>query len=431
MKIEIEKIVSGGYGIGKSENGRIFFVKKTVPGDIVDVEILKNKGRYAFAKTKQIIKSSIDRIEPPCKYFYHCGGCDHQNISYSNQLQIKSKNLIDSLEHKKISASPENILSASKKEFYYRNSIRFMFVLEDNQIAFARHGYPEDILQPVDFCMLQSETSNEILNKIKNYINKNIKNKISFWQLKIREGKQTAQIMVEIITTSDDLPNEKGIVEELKKIPSIKSIYHTIAPAKSLLKLRRRLIFGSPIIFEKIGLYKFQISPESFFQTNSEGVKTLYDTIKNFANVSTGDEILDLYSGTGSIGIYLSTIAKKVVGIESVQEAVRDARDNVKINRILNCDFKCSDSNQVSSDQLRNKIVILDPPRSGLSKKIITTISNSNFKKLIYVSCNPATFIRDLKIFSENGVQAKKIQPIDMFPQTHHLELVSELIKSK
>ena len=428
MKVEIEKMGFGGSGIGRLDDGRVVFVKKTVPGDIVDIKILLQKKDFAFGAVNEIIKASPDRIEPDCQYFYRCGGCEHQNIPYEKQLEIKQALVEEALQRNQIKAKVEKIIAGSDKHFYYRNSIRFMFELDNkNQIHISRHAPDDKSLGVISKCLLQSETSNKIASSIISYINSNISHKSSFWQLKIREGKRTGETMVEIITSDHDLPGEKGIVEALKNIKGVKSIYHTVAPAKSLLKLKRRLIFGSPVIYEKIGSYTFQISPESFFQTNSEGVETLYNKIKEFANIKIGDEVIDLYCGTGSIGIYLSTLAKKVTGIEIVPEAVRDANDNAKINKIKNIEFICADADDLAIEQHDNQIIIFDPPRAGLSKKLIEQLSNTKFKRLIYVSCNPATFARDLKYFEIVGIKAKRIQPIDMFPQTHHTEVIAEL----
>ena len=429
MQIEIEKMGSDGVGIGHLEDGRIIFVKKVVQGDIADVDITDQKKGFAFGVAKEIVKKSENRIEPDCPYFYSCGGCEHQNIPYNKQLEIKKTLVEELLKRNGVDAKAEEIVPGSDKQFFYRNSIRFMFEIDgENQLHIARHGYPDqNKLTRIDKCLLQSEKSNEIAKNIVDFVNANVSEKKTFWQLKVREGKKTGQFMIEIITSSHDLPGEKVIVENLKNIEGIKSIYHTVTPGKSLLNLKRRLIFGSPVIFEKIGPYTFQISPESFFQTNSEGVKTLYDTIKKFADVKIGDEVVDLFCGTGSIGIYLSTLAKKIIGIEVVPQAIRDANDNAKINHIKNIEFVCKDVNNLAIQQYSNFIFIVDPPRAGLSKNLISELAKTKWKRLIYVSCNPATFARDLKYFKEYNISATKIQPIDMFPQTHHIELVVEL----
>lgn len=438
MKVKIEKLAFGGTGIGELKNGKKVFVKKTVPGDIVDVEITSEKKSFAQGVIKKLISPSDNRIVPNCPYFDHCGGCDHQNISYENQLKYKDEIFQEILSRAKIKVKPEKIIPTTNNEFFYRNSIRFFLIPDDNnQIALHRHKSKTNCNDRFNLsylsikkCLLQSERSNQIAKTLVDFINKNIEKKHSFWQLKIREGKRTNEIMIEIITSSDDLPGEKGIIEVLKKIDGVKSIYHTIAPAKSLLNLRRRLIFGSPVIHEKIGSFTFQISPKSFFQTNSFGVKTLYDTIKEFADIKFGDEIIDFYCGTGTIGIYLATLAKKVIGVDCVPEAIRDANDNARINHVKNCQFICSDIIKFKILNLKfhdNSIIVIDPPRAGLPKKLISKLPTSSFKRLIYVSCNPATFARDLKLFKKQGIYAEKIQPIDMFPYTHHIEAVALL----
>ena len=443
MKLKIEKLIFEGFGLGHSIDGRTVFVRKSVPGDELEVKVIKEKKSFAEAEIQKVIKPSSIRVIPECPYFDKCGGCEHMNISYENQLRLKGEIFNETLSRAGLKIIAEPIIAGSNSLLFYRNSIRFFFMEKDGQIAFVRHNYLyENGLVEVDKCLLQSETCNEVLKSLKQYINDNIENKRSFWQLKIREGKFTGEFMVEIITHFDNLPGEKGIVDCLKIIKGISSIYHVVAPNRSLKNMHRRLLFGSPIIYEKIGKYKFQISPESFFQTNSLGVKTLYDTIKQFADLKIGDTVLDLYCGTGTIGIYLSTLAKKVIGIEIVPEAIRDAKDNAKINHVSNCEFICMDVNKYC-DSLKTtnlpagrqdqklSTIILDPPRAGLSQKTIFDICNLDFEIIIYTSCNPATFARDTKIFEENGIILKKVQPIDMFPQTHHIECVGLLSKQR
>lgn len=436
MKLKIEKLIFEGFGLGHSDDGRTIFVRKSVPADELEVKIIKEKKSFAEASICEVLKPSPIRVASICPYFDQCGGCEHMNISYSNQLQLKGEIFEETLKRAGLEIKPEPIIAGSTSPIYYRNSIRFFFIERDGQINFARHNYLfENGYVMVEKCYLQSEICNEILSRLKKYINENIDEKKSFWQLKIREGKQTNEFMIEIITHDENLPGEKGIVAELKEVSGIKSIYHVVAPGRSLKNMRRRLLFGSPIIYEKIGKFKFQISPESFFQTNSLGVHTLYEKIKEYADIKFGDTVLDLYCGTGTIGIYLSTLAKKVIGVEIVPEAIRDAKDNAKINHIGNCEFICADAGKycdsLKTSDYKPSTIILDPPRAGLTKELISKILNFKFVnfKLIYVSCNPATFARDVKLFEEKGLVLKKVQPIDMFPQTHHIECVGLLQK--
>lgn len=432
MKIKIEKLIYGGFGMG-CINGKPIFVKKSVPGDVNDITIIKSKKSYAEAIIDNIISPSEQRIVARCKYFKSCGGCDYQCLCYSDQLKYKQEIFQEVLDRAHISITAEPIIAGSDQPFFYRNSIRFFFIHNpDNSISFGRK-YDDNSsgLVKIDSCLLQSEESNKILKNLKQYINNNIDDKRFLWQIKIRQGKATNEFMIEIITSSEYLPNKEGIVNCLKKIKGIKSIYHTIAPSKSLINLRRILLFGSAIIFEKIGSFRFQISPESFFQTNSLGIKKLYDTVKKYADVKIGDQILDLFCGTGSIGIYLSALAKEICGVESVESAVRDARDNAKLNKVHNIQFYCSDVLKFLS-KTKNKsydVIILDPPRAGLNHRIIDKISKLSFKKIIYVSCNPSTFARDINLFKDVGLNLVKVVPVDMFPQTHHIECIGLIIK--
>ncbi len=428
MKLKIEKIIFEGYGLGRTKDKPVF-VSKSVPGDELEIEVLKENKSFMVGKIKSIISSSPKRIEPKCKHFNDCGGCDHQNIDYPDQLKFKDEIFKEVLSRAKIDVTPDPIIQGSSHPFFYRNSIRFFIKKFDDNIEFYRHHFLTNDLMPIKECFLQSETSNDILKNLKTLLNKN--DEIgSLYQIKIREGKNMGEIMVELITNSEELILKDEIISILKTLEGIKSIYHTVSPAGSLKNARRHLIFGSPIIYEKVGKYTFQISPESFFQTNSLGIKTLYDTIKNFAKVEMGESVLDLYCGTGSIGIYLSTLAKKVLGVESVKSATRDAIDNARINKVNNCKFICDDVFRfLGSSVHKYDVVIIDPPRAGLKKEVIETISKINFKRLIYVSCNPATFARDIKLFESSKVMLRKVQPIDMFPQTHHIECVGELVK--
>lgn len=440
MKLEIEKLIYEGFGLGHQNDGKSVFVRKSVLGDELDVEIIKAKKSYSEAIIKSIIKPSEKRTEPRCPYFENCGGCDHQNISYQDQLYFKDQIIDELILRSHIEAGERlPIIPGSNEEYFYRNSIRFEFIFVGSELKIARHNYL-DSSKPVvtDFCLLQSEFSNTLCQAIlklynsHNYAGSDLHKFCSndLWQIKIREGKQTGEFMLEMITQTDKLPLEQELKTLVKTFPEVASFYHTIAPQKNIYRLKRRLLLGRPVIYEKIGNFTFQISPESFFQTNSLGVKNLYDQIKQFANIRVGDSVFDLFCGTGSIAIYLSTLAKSITGIELVPEAILDAKDNAKINKIHNVEFLCADAQKIKSDlmvNLKDQIVIVDPPRAGLTIDLIEKLSKAKTKRIVYVSCNPATFFRDIQIFNKYGLSLKKLQPVDMFPQTHHIELVGLL----
>lgn len=425
--MNIEKLIYGGFGLGRNKNGKPVFVYKSVPKDDVEVETIEQKKSFEKAIIKKLVSPSEDRIEPTCPHFFECGGCEHQNISYQKQLYWKNEIFAETLRRAKIELIPDEIVAGNNEPFFYRNVIRFFMETDkNNKIFFSMHHYLYDQGNvEIKKCFLQSETSNTTLATLKDIINEKVEQKSSFWQLRIREGKFTGEFMIEIMTDNNDLPGRDIILSELKKIPSIKSIYHTYSYDRDLNDLTRNLIYGSPVIFEKIGNFSFQISPESFFQTNSLGIKTLYDTIKSLAEIKVSDTVLDLYCGTGTIGIYLSTLAKNILGVDNVKEAIKDARDNAKINKVYNSEFISDDAEKfLSKNKSKFDVIIVDPPRTGLNKNIIESICKSLPKKVVYVSCNPSTFARDIKHFEEFGWQLKKVQPIDMFPQTHHIECV-------
>ncbi|MEI8143582.1 MAG: 23S rRNA (uracil(1939)-C(5))-methyltransferase RlmD [Candidatus Berkelbacteria bacterium] len=433
MKIKIEKLIYEGWGLGHQENGRPVFVKKAVPDDTLEVNIVKEKKSFDIGQIKSITDPSEKRIKPFCPHFDRCGSCEHQCLSYPDQLAAKADIFRELFERSKIRTEIFPIISGSDP-IYYRGNMRYGFVLDDeNQIHLAMHDYMTNQPFAITECYLQSKAAIAIALSIVDFINTRIEHKNSFWQLKIRDGKYTGDIMVEIITTGEVLPDKNGFISMLKKNPTVTSAYHTVSPARSLLAAHRHLLFGSPIIHEKIGKFIFQISPDSFFQTNSLGVKNLYDQIKKFANVEMGDTVIDLYCGTGTIGIYLSTLAKKVIGVESVQAAINDAKANAKINKVHNVEFILADATKwlekQPANEINNTILILDPPRAGLQRELIKKISTLGLKKIVYVSCNPATFARDITIFASYGLKLEKVQPIDMFPQNHHIECIGVISK--
>lgn len=429
--MKIEKLIFGGFGLTRDEKGKPIFVYKAVPEDDIEITIVSEKKSYSKAIIKKIIKPSKFRITPICPAFNDCGGCEHQNISYNQQLIFKNEIFKEALAREKIVTRSHELIKGSDSPFYYRNVTRFMFALNyKNEIVYQMHNYlynnPNIV---IDSCFLQSEMTDEIMQSIRNTINNFARDKNSFWQLRIREGKATNQIMVEIMTDNNVLPAKSELIDALKIFNQVKSIYHTYSYNRDINKLTRNLLYGSPVIYEKVGNFTFQISPESFFQTNSLGIDTLYDTIKRFADIKMNETVLDLYCGTGTIGIYLSLLAKNIIGVDEVSNAIMDAKDNAKINKIPNCEFIENDVEKYLKIN-KNKIdkIIVDPPRSGLAKNIIKYLVDLKPKKIIYVSCDPSTFARDIKLFENCGWKLIEVQPIDMFPQTHHIECVGVLM---
>ena len=436
MKIKIEKLVFEGYGLGHDSEGKAVFVKRSVPEDELEVEIIKDKNNFREGIIKEIIKASPYRIAPACPHFDRCGGCEHQNVAYQDQLKFKDEIFREVLARARIETEILPIIAGSDHELHYRNTQRFFVMKKCGKYSFAMHDYANlSELIPIKECRLQSETGNKILSAVTAALNEktiqlpNGKEQTysNISQLRLREGKGTGEFMFEFITKSEQFECKAELISLLKtSFPEVKSCYQTVTNNDNLFNARRKLLFGSPIIHEKIGRFTFQISPESFFQTNSAGAKTLYDKIKEFADIKIGDRVLDLFCGTGTIGLYLSTLAKSVAGIELVQNGINDAKANARINHITNVDFICTDAAKWLSENMDKNFdkIIVDPPRQGLNKEVINLLSASSFDGLVYASCNPATFVQDIKEFEKLGLKLKKVQPVDMFPQTHHIECI-------
>jgi len=429
MKIEIEKLIYGGAGIGHAD-GKAVFVKKSVPSDTLEVNIAKDKKNFAEGIIEKVIKPSFDRIEPKCLHFQNCGGCDYQNISLTNQLKFKQEIFVETLKRQGIETKILPIIATG--DFNYRNVMRFYLIENCNKLSLAMHDINNSLI-PISRCYLISEQANEIIQKFLIVINNSIEKDI-YRQIRIRQSHTFDKIMIELITEQPIAIKDSLVA--LAKQEGIASLYNSIGENDR--ELDRRLLFGSPIIFDKIGKYKFQISPESFFQTNTFGAEILYDQIKEIAGTKMGDRVLDLFCGTGSIGIYLSTIAKSVFGIEINQNAVNDAKANARINKIPNIKFICADLSapqQWNNEAIeQSNLIILDPPRSGLSPALIETLSSllvPRSSSLVYVSCDPATFARDIKEFAKYNFVLKKVQPVELFPQTFHIECVGLISRNE
>lgn len=399
MIVKIERLDHQGRGIAKVDNITTF-IPDALVNEIVDIEIVEKKKNYNIGKVKSYIEKSNDRIEPICKYFNLCGGCDLMHMSYENQLvfkQDKVKNIID--RYTKIDSSVVKEILHSK-ELFYRNKV--VFKVDKNIGFYDKKSYN---VVPIDKCLISSKKINEILKIIETCNLDNIN------QIMIRTNEVDS--LVVIYTT--EISNE--IIDKLKNKCSI-------------IKYDKKyeLIIGKGYITDKIGDYEFIISPDSFYQVNRSAVKILYDKVLEYLNPNVNDRILDLYSGTGTIGIYVSKYVRNVLSIEINKSASKDALKNKELNNISNIDFICDDvANEI--DKIKNiDSIIVDPPRSGLDNKTIEYLKKIKSKKIIYVSCDPMTLARDLDNLSE-VYNVVEITPVDMFPNTSHVECVAALYR--
>tara|TARA_Y200000002_G_scaffold91268_2_gene73507 strand:+ start:1248 stop:2660 length:1413 start_codon:yes stop_codon:yes gene_type:complete len=456
QKLKLSGVGSLGKGFAKTIDKKIIFTKYGIPGDIVDVNIRKKRSSYLEGDIIKIHKQSKLRVKPKCSHFKLCGGCNWQNMKYDYQLKYKNDQVLQNLMRiGKIQVDKILPIIKSDKQYYYRNKMEYSFsnsrwitkkeinsqkeIKNKNALGFHKSGMWSKIID-INKCYLQENISNKIRNYTKDL---SLKLEISFFDLKKQSGdlrnlmirtSKNKEIMVffQIFKISDKIKQlfDKIIIQ----FPEITCLQYVINKKKNdtIYDLRPVCYHGKKYITETIGKYHFRISAKSFFQTNSYQIEKLYNIVKRFANLSGSEIVYDLYCGTGSISIYLSSYAKKIIGIEVIVDAVVAAKENAKANNINNTTFLQGDVKEILKKRrlLSQKpdVIIVDPPRNGLDKLVVESIIKSNVTKIIYVSCNSATQARDLNILSEY-YNLTKSQAIDMFPQTYHVENVVLLEK--
>lgn len=454
--IRLEKYAAEGKSVATLEDGKTIFVTGAIPGDVVEVVVLKNKSSYAEGKALRIVAPSPDRIEPFCQHFGICGGCKWQMLTYEKQLDYKQLQVSEQL--KRIGQIPlppiQPILGCDKQRFY-RNKLEFTFselpfltaaemavetpVERKPVLGFHAPGMFDKVVD-IETCHLQEEPTNKIKNILRKWA---LEKQLPFYNARTKEGwlrnviiriSTLGEVMVNLIVHHDRPELKEALELLLKEVPEITSLHYTINPKlnDTIYDLPVETYFGKGYIEEKLGDFRFKISPKSFFQTNSYQAERLYDVIRDFAELTGTETVYDLYCGTGSIGIYLSKKAKKIIGIETVADAIEDAKINAAWNGLENCSFYTGDVSKVATDAFfkengKPDIIITDPPRPGMSEKLVRQLLAMRVPKIVYVSCNPATQARDLQLLDE-AYEVKKLQPVDMFPHTHHIENVALLI---
>jgi 23S rRNA (uracil1939-C5)-methyltransferase len=460
-KIEnLEIIDAGGEGkaVGKKE-GLTVFVPFAVPGDIVDVGVFKKKKGYAEARILNIKTKSPHRIEPKCAHFGLCGGCKWQILDYETQLKYKQKQVEDCFRHLgKFEFPPILPIIPSKNQYEYRNKLEYTFshlrwlddedmrlrdagkTIETKGLGFHIPGKFDKVLN-VNHCFLQAEPSNEIRNSVRQFA---IEHNISFYNIRNHEGilrnliirNNTKNELMVIVSLTEMNDKTKLLLDFLKeKFSQIHSLFYVINTKlnDSISDLAPVLYAGVPYIMETMEELQFRITPLSFFQTNSLQALELYKVARDFAQITPKDIVYDLYTGTGTIALFVANRAQKVVGIEYVEDAVEDAKYNAQQNGIANTVFFAGDMKDVLNENCTKRngkpdVVITDPPRAGMHPDVVARLLEIEPAKIVYISCNPATQARDLTELTKKYT-IKRVQPVDMFPHTHHVENVVELVK--
>lgn len=453
LELDIEQLAFGGKGLCRVD-GMAVFVDQAIPGDRLVARIIKKKKSYAEARVIELVEPSINRIKAPCSYSGICGGCKWQFLDYERQLIYKQQHVQEALEHigliKNVEVHPT---VASDLVFGYRNKMEFSCAerrwllpeemgLEgvDTGMALGLH-VPGTFYKVLDIetCYLQPEIGNSILSDVRRHIRNSplpvygLRSHEGFWRfLVLRHSVAFDQWMVNIVTANEHTEQVQPLAEQLfEKYENVVSVVNNITARRSGVAVGEREIHlcGEPVIVDRIGQCEFEVSANSFFQTNTLGARRLYDITKAYAGLSGKERVVDLYCGAGTISIYLAGMAKEVFGLEVADSAVVDAQRNCVRNKVENCHFIAGDIRYTLA-QVGNRpdVMIIDPPRAGMHKDVVAQVIAIAPEKIVYVSCNPATLARDLLVLKE-AYHVVEIQPVDMFPHTYHIESVAKLLK--
>ena len=455
--VTIEAVAAEGKALAHVD-GMVVFVEYAVPGDVVDIRVTKKKRNYMEGFVAKIIQPSPQRLEPFCKHFGICGGCRWQHLPYEMQLDAKRQQVYDQLVRIGHLDVPEiRPVLGSDKNRYYRNKLEFTFssrrwfetpvdfeqLPENERIGLGFHvGRYFDRVLDIEHCWLQDSPSNEIRLFLKEYA---IEHGLEFYDIRQNQGymrnivirnNEAGNVMLIVVFAYDDPATRTPLLQAVAdRFPQITSLYYVINTKlnDSIADQTPLLFKGDDAIWEKMENLTFKIGPKSFYQTNTAQAYKLYSTARDFAALTGSEVVYDLYTGTGTIAQFVSSKASKVVGIEYVPEAIQDARENAKNNDITNCEFFAGDMKDVLNAQFiadhgRPDVIILDPPRAGIHPDVARVILDAAPERIVYVSCNPASQARDLSLLAAH-YRITAVQPVDMFPHTHHVENVCALTR--
>lgn len=437
MEIKIEKVAYGGYGLGYYL-GKVVFVPRTAPGDTVDIRVTKAKKSYDIADLIAVLNPSDYRTIPPCPYYSSCGGCQLQHILYTEQLKIKTNQVIESLERIGTYQDPPVLEMLSSPESYgYRNKAVYHCALtEGAELAIGLVGREKDKIIDIDHCLLQSPSSNHILRRVKSilksfvrYYHQSAPLPSFFRNLIIRQGIASDELMTILVLSREEFMGKEDLIKSLEELKGpVSSLIFNINPRPdhSVLGQNYRYLWGGTSLTEKLGGLTFIISPDDFFQVNTAQTEKLLSLIRDYARLKGDEMVLDLYSGVGTIALSLAQDCKEVYGVDINRTASLNALNNAQHNGLKNCTFRTGKAEKILlklfAQGIRPDLAILDPPRSGCHPQVIEGIKRMKVNRLLYISCNPTTLARDLKLLKGAGYILELLQPIDMFPHTYHIE---------
>ncbi|WP_281203142.1 23S rRNA (uracil(1939)-C(5))-methyltransferase RlmD [Cytobacillus kochii] len=442
IDVTFEDLTHEGAGVAKFD-GYPLFVPNALPGEKAQIKVLKTSKGYGFGKLIETYEESPYRVTAPCPIYKECGGCQLQHLSYEGQLLAKQKQVRDVLTRigklENVTVHPTLGMS---DPWRYRN--KSQVPIGEHEGGLIGGFYQQRSHQIIDMktCLIQQEKNDEVIQKVKDICNKNgvraydeQRHKGDLRHIMARYGLVTGDVMIVLVTKAKDLPNRKKIIADItENIAGVKSIVQNVNPKKTnvIMGDETRVLWGQEVIYDYIGDVRFAISARSFYQVNPEQTKVLYDKALEYAALTGKEEVIDAYCGIGTISLFLAQKAKSVFGVEIVPEAIEDAKRNAELNNITNANFAVGKAEEVIPAWYEKghkaDVLVVDPPRKGCDEALLQTIIDMKPKKVVYVSCNPGTLARDLRVLEDGGYRTVEVQPVDMFPQTSHVEVVSQMI---
>ncbi len=414
-------VSSEGYGIAKIDSA-VVFVKGLLAGETARIKIIKSYKNYHIAIIEELLIKNKHRQKSLCPLNFKCGGCIFWHLEYAEQLKVKRHLLEELVKKDGLDLEVEEVVS-SKPHLHFRNKVQIP--IKDGKMGFYR-AHSHDIIEN-DYCLIQSETANMIIN----YLKSRVVDIAGLRHILIKEGFKTGQVMVAFISLNElDARIRQLSLDLVERFPMIKAVIfdHKEKDDNVILGDREEVIYGQDYIVDELGFLKFKIALRSFYQINPYVTPLLYEGAISRIDHIEQKKVLDLYSGIGTISLFLALKAKHVLGVEIVKEAVLNAKDNALMNQIKNVEFICEDAKNDLDQHLRDiDAVVVDPPRKGLHHDVIKRIANAKIQEIVYISCNPKTLLRDIKLFQDLGYSADHLSPYDMFPGSKHLEVITKL----
>lgn len=438
IEVTFSDLTQDGSGVAKVD-GYTLFVPGGLPGEQAMVQVLKTKKGYGYGRIIELTQAGEERTTPPCPIYDQCGGCAIQHIGAKGQLDYKREIVKNALERiGGLSGVQVDETLGMNDPWHYRNKIQVPVAQQDGHFAFGFYKKRSHDIVNMDHCIITEPIIDEVVQTARRIAEEKgitpydeAKNRGVLRHVMARSGKKTGEVMVVFITRTEELPFRKVLIKALTEVyPQIKSIVQNVNPKRTnaIMGEKTKTLWGRDVIYDQIGDVTFAISARSFFQVNPIQTEVLYGKALEYAGLTGEETVIDAYCGIGTISLFLAKKAKKVYGVEIVPEAIDDARQNAELNKITNAHFEAGKAEEVipkwQEQGIQPDVIVVDPPRKGCDAALIDTMLAMRPKRIVYVSCNPATLARDLKLLVAGGFDIKRVQPVDMFPQTMHVECV-------